>query len=413
MSGRRGWHPSTCAQEAPIPRWVFTIGPRSGDGIQERRRVGYSPRQRGRESPGLWPRQKAPVAQRHTRIHGREESGIPDAGAWLATAPIQTGPGWESLAATGLSTQRLALGLKCRANPCLAPVPGDQPKYVAWSAFRRIVVTVRDDTPPVVSSHDVVPTGWIGAAQRVYAFTATDNVGVMWLEARLDGQRISYSERNCFPAGYNTLPAPCSASAMALLSASVATSTLAEGAHTLTVSAGDEVGNQKDDKHPFVVDRSSPAAPRGLGMVGSGGWHRTNGFDVAWTNPPEHESAPVQKAHYELCPAANRPYDESGCVSAEQSAAEIASLAALRVPDDGSWTLHVSLEDAAGNHDPERRATLPGLQLDSAPPELAFEPVDPGDPARIASARRTRHLVSRTWRSRHGAMVPLPGRRCP
>ncbi|WP_028064225.1 carboxypeptidase-like regulatory domain-containing protein [Solirubrobacter soli] len=306
---------------------------------------------------------------------------VPDTGAWLATAPVQDSGGWKAIATPGMSARRVAVGLRCRANPCLAPLPGYQPKFIAWSAFRRLGVTIRDVAPPRITVLRPPPAGWLSRGRSTVSFTATDNVGVLWLDARLDGKRISFASRDCYPPQMNTVVAPCSSEATPL-AANVDADLLSEGAHALVVVASDVAGNTREETLPIHIDHSAPVAPRGQ-MSAARAWRRENRFDVAWTNPPDTAGAPVARARFRLCPAANPPYAEDGCVSGERTGPGLSALEGLTVPGDGAWTLRLALVDSAGNHDPSRDAVFEGLWLDREPPQANFEPFDPQDPTRV------------------------------
>src|SRR5262249_10801615 len=151
--------------------------------------------------------------------------------------------------------------------------------------FRRLGVVVRDGVSPQVKVNRTLARGWLSQDRPTLSFTAADNVGVQWLEGRLDGKRIAFASRDCLAAQPNVDVAPCSTAA-APLELSFDAAGLSDGPHSLVLSAGDIVGNQGQQVLSFRVDHTAPVAPRGLMPIGSG-WRRENRFDVSWTNPPE------------------------------------------------------------------------------------------------------------------------------
>jgi hypothetical protein len=307
----------------------------------------------------------------------------PDTGSWLALPAIRAPGPWNAVSTPAIASRRVALGLRCRADPCLSPVPGDDPKAIAWAAFRRIAVTVRDDASPAITLNQSLPNGWLNRERPEVSFTSADNVGVLWTEASLDGRRIAYAPRGCYDAATNTSPSPCATTSTPALTVAVDASGLTDGTHTLVLSAGDVAGNVSQDVHEIAVDHNAPAAPRGTSIAAGGGWRRENRFDVSWVNPPEKTAAPIAGARYQLCPADNDPYAQEGCVAGGRDGTGISGIEALSVPRDGTWTLRLALVDSAGNHDEKRDTTFEPLRLDSGTPEIAFETFDERDPGRI------------------------------
>src|SRR4051794_24748350 len=85
----------------------------------------------------------------------------------------------------------------------------------------------------------------------------------------------------------------------------------------------------------------------------------------------------INAAAYQLCPASNQPYDESGCVRGERSGSRLSHIDDLALPASGEWRLRVALRDSAGNLDWNRGADLDRLRLDTGTPVAAFQPFDP------------------------------------
>ena len=103
---------------------------------------------------------------------------------------------------------------------------------------------------------------------------------------------------------------------------------------------------------------------------------------VRWSNPPG-QVAPIARARYRLCPAA-----AATCVDGSRRGHRTSTALRLSVPAPGEYTLRVWLEDAAGNHDPDRASDPVALRFDDEAPAAVFEATDPGDPLRGRRVRR-------------------------
>ena len=101
---------------------------------------------------------------------------------------------------------------------------------------------------------------------------------------------------------------------------------------------------------------------------------------------PIGTEAPVAAAEYVLCPEANAPYNEIGCVSGHREGRDITRLDEIALPSDGAWRLRVALRDAAENFDLDRGADVDGLRLDTLPPEAAFLPLAAETPTQVRLA---------------------------
>ena len=85
-----------------------------------------------------------------------------------------------------------------------------------------------------------------------------------------------------------------------------------------------------------VDDQIAPEAPLSM-SVSPTVWTSTNSFDLSWTNPPEHSG--VAGAHYQVD-------TESEVYIAGDG---ISSLSGIAIPQNGTSTISVWLEDNAGN----------------------------------------------------------------
>jgi hypothetical protein len=314
------------------------------------------------------------------------QRGVWDAnsGGLLAWSPPS--PDWTPMSAQGLAATRIGIGMRCYLALC-GPgiqIAGPNAGNATWDAvtFRNVTVTLRDETRPILAVSQPPPGGWQGREPSPVTFTASDNVGVRALHAFVDDTRIALLDRGCFEPSTNPLPQPCS-DASAPLTAIVDPSRLAHGTHVVSLRAVDAAGNVGERSYSIRVDHNPPGAPRALTLRGGSGWRAENRFAVEWTNPPDAGESAVTIAEYELCPAANPPYDDTGCETGRVSGANLAQIDELHLPGDGEWRLRVSLRDAAGNGDLDRAATVDGLRLDREPPRAIFGTIDPLDPTRV------------------------------
>jgi hypothetical protein len=234
--------------------------------------------------------------------------------------------------------------------------------------------TVVDGSAPsvgVVQEGPLASGAWV-SGRRSFEYETSDNVGVKSASALLGGsvrgtdpRSCDYSQRVPCPNGRGTIE--------------VDTSEAPEGSQPLAVAAEDSAGNRAES--PAVTAHIDNAAP-GVVPVGIGGgeaWRNTNDFDLAWTNPPEPDRAPITAAHYRLCREGG---DE--CVGGDRAGLAIAAIGSLAVPAPGEWSLRLWREDEAGNQETANASESVHLRFDPEPPQLGFETPSADDPTRIS-----------------------------
>jgi len=234
--------------------------------------------------------------------------------------------------------------------------------------------TVVDGSAPsvgVVQEGPLASGAWV-SGRRSFEYETSDNVGVKSASALLGGsvrgsdpRSCDYSQRVPCPNGRGTIE--------------VDTSEAPEGSQPLAVAAEDSAGNRAES--PAITAHIDNAAP-GAVPVGVGGgeaWRNTNDFDLAWTNPPEPDRAPIIAAHYRLCPAGG-----GECIGGDRAGSAIASIGSLAVPAPGEWSLRLWREDEAGNQEMANASEPVHLRFDPEPPQLGFETPSADDPTRIA-----------------------------
>jgi len=264
---------------------------------------------------------------------------------------------------------------------CPTTASGFSPGNRALFSAANVVVRVADWTQPSVRPHSgaLWRAGWHRGYEEAWS-AYTDNVGVMVTRMTIDGapREVQDYRDARWPDWVRCdflRPRPCVDVVPGGLGLN--TATLPDGAHQMRVEAVDAAGNVGSVHHEIHVDNHPPAKPDGLALEGGEGWRSVNDFAVRWSNP-RGQAAPIARARYRLC-------GESGCIDDSRDGEGIGSLR-LPVPGPGMYSLRVWLEDAAGNHDPERASDPVVLRFDDEAPTALFEPVRAEDPLSVAAA---------------------------
>jgi hypothetical protein len=135
------------------------------------------------------------------------------------------------------------------------------------------------------------------------------------------------------------------------------TTQLADGTHTLTLTATDAAHNKSQIATQQITVANDPPPPP-TNLIAAPTQTGSSTFNIAWTNPAD--VAPITEATYQICPASG-----SGAC-AEPLPAPADGPATVTVPGPGLWTLAVWLHDAAGNSNP---ANATHVTLTVAPKE--------------------------------------------
>jgi hypothetical protein len=251
------------------------------------------------------------------------------------------GEGGEPGIITGLSAHQLSAGIVCRAPSGQECVTGAT-QHQMWAAMYGATVTISDPTPPALGT----PSGALwgpGAAGGFHKGSESVTVsaqdvggGVQRILLSADGNPVETYSASCdFTFAQ---PCPLSTGAQTL---TLPTTSLVDGAHTLTLVATDAAGNQSTvASEQVTVDNNPPPPPVGLAAIATQAGGST--FTVTWSDPAG-QVAPITAATYQVCPASG-----SGACSAPV-AAPAAGPATVTVPGPGTWTLAVWLTNAAGN----------------------------------------------------------------
>jgi hypothetical protein len=235
-------------------------------------------------------------------------------------------------------------------------------------------VTIDDPQPPSISlSGRMVSGQWVsGRASQLPDLDAgaSDSSGIHSLQASIETQQPSQA----YSCNWS-LAQPCPARAQMTSTPSVAQ--LADGRHTLRVSAVDAAGNFASAASDVYVD-NTPPDPVVPEIVGGSDWRRTNGFRVLWAEQA-NSTAPITRVHWKVCLA-------NGTCPARSARAvgDVREIPNLQVPAPGEYRLHLWLEDAAGNQREANSAVSVPIRFDPEAPELSFALQDPADPLRVA-----------------------------
>lgn len=265
--------------------------------------------------------------------------------------------------------------------------PTSSPGRLAHATMWNSHVVVDDYTSPRAASLYGVSSGW-NSGTKTLKYNAGDiGGGVEHVNLSVDGdvpQTRVHSCRRVSGGGY-TRPQPCpTSSVVSSFAINSSRGRLDDGSHSLVVTTFDAAGNTSSVRKPFRVDNHAPPAVGSLAVAGGQGWHRRNGFAVAWRNPAAENGAPVAAVRYKLGGPPRNAGDGTRVAGAE------VSRLSLRMPSDGDRPLYVWVEDEAGNSD-FRTARAVRLRLDATAPAAAFQASeDPANPREIRAALRER-----------------------
>ncbi|MBA3867083.1 MAG: hypothetical protein H0X42_12190, partial [Solirubrobacterales bacterium] len=247
----------------------------------------------------------------------------------------------------------------------------------SWSGLRALTITLEDDSPPAAGlGGQLTNPGWHRGTEGVVFWGGELGSGIRYADTSIDGARVNLTEYPCAIAliggewrGTRMQPCPLGPSG----SAPVNTALFSDGLHSIRHCVTDFAANLGcTGDVAIAIDNNPPAHPRSPALSGGDGWRRVDDFDLAWANPDQAPGSPIVGASWRLT-------GPGGYDSGPQFAAgrDRASLADLRVPATGTYSLALWLRDEAGNEAPGSAVAVP-LRLDDAAPSVAFADGDPG-----------------------------------
>jgi hypothetical protein len=243
---------------------------------------------------------------------------------------------------TGLSAHQLTLGIVCQAPPEIECITGAT-LYHAWAAMYGAKVTLTDPTPPALGTPsgplwEPTATGYHKGSESLAVGASDEGGGVQSLTLAVDGQPL---QTYTLPCDF-THPQPCPLSTPAHTFI-VPTGELADGTHTLTLTATDAAGNTTSTSEQITTANQPPPPPSALAATPTQPGSAT--FTATWTLPTG-QVAPITAATFQICPITGT----APCTT--PAAAPATGSLSLTAPGAGSWTLAVWLTNAAGNSSP-------------------------------------------------------------
>ncbi|MHB8492181.1 MAG: hypothetical protein ACYDA6_08245 [Solirubrobacteraceae bacterium] len=135
------------------------------------------------------------------------------------------------------------------------------------------------------------------------------------------------------------------------------TETLADGNHTVTLTAEDPAANSAtSEAHTIAVDNHGPSAPEAFAAEATN--PATFSYHVTWRDPSQADPAPITQTLVRLCART------TGACTAPQEAT--GTSATVGFPSPGPWSIEVALVDEDGKMSPY--ATLP-IEVPAPPVE--------------------------------------------
>ena len=261
--------------------------------------------------------------------------------------------------------QQLWAGVSCDASSCPDSVSAGRAVQMTHVASHAVV---DDYTEPGAPSFSGVSTGW-NSGEKQLTYSASDaGSGVESTTLTIDGSLQRTNKHSCsrLSSGGYTQPVPCALSTGGTFTLNQP-GQLADGRHTLSVRARDAGDRSTARTQEFWVDNNAPGHPIDLEVEGGDGWRSSNDFAVTWENPDQGNGSDIVGAYYRIGSA-----PETGTDGTRVRGESVSRIEDLRVARDGNWTLHVWLEDEAGNKTTASVAEA-SLRLDTTAPSLAFQ----------------------------------------
>ena len=201
----------------------------------------------------------------------------------------------------GYNSPAIFLRLRCGSSSC------SRDSVYGYAGLTGSYITLNDFSAPGIGiTGGPIVSGW-QRGTSVVSYDAYDNSGIKIVRGYLDGQPRTERLRNC---NYNSsVPCPNGGGTLAL-----DTTGLADGAHTLMVTAIDTADNSAADSRTIYSDNTPPASPGSLVLDNGDAWRPTNTFSLRWSNPSQTAS-PIVAVAYTLCPAANAAGNWKGCTN--------------------------------------------------------------------------------------------------
>jgi hypothetical protein len=261
---------------------------------------------------------------------------------------------------------------------CVRPAGCDRSNYNAADS-NTMLLTLDDPSPPVVSVVEGALTSgrWVRGPQPVAWSTSEAGSGLRDEHLRVDGAEAWGADyRSACDLGSTEASGefarsfqPCPLGGPFPHTATLDTSTLADGAHTATVCAQDLAqaqgidgsGGETCEAKTIRTDNTPPAAPLSLAIGSANPARYLSTFSASWGLTP-NPGSPITNVHWWITDAAGNTVVPEQVVSATDPT----GLASISGPATaGTYALHVALEDEVGFVGPAATAAIPH---DTTPP---------------------------------------------
>ena len=239
-----------------------------------------------------------------------------------------------------MNTDALEFGVSCdSATTC---GNGASSIHLALATLFGATITITDNgLPTVTNAGGSLLAGGTLTGTRTATLDAADASGISAVRVYVDGVQRASSTRTC---DY-TYAKPCSDAPGSSLN--VNTAQLSDGSHSVELAAVDAAGQERrSTPQTITVDNTAPVLPAGLAPADAQPQNAA-AFTVNWMNPGG-QVAPIAAVHWQLC--------SPGC-GPIQTIASAATTLSGTVPSEGTHTVRVWLEDAAGNTTDANAAT--------------------------------------------------------
>lgn len=251
-------------------------------------------------------------------------------------------------------------------SACTRPAGDYCPATESVVSYSDLFVTADDDTPPDVNLYLPDANTWLNALPNGEIFALDPESGI---------DRAVFSANDSESTNYfcNGLASPfgCPISATAYDGSGVP---LVEGRNNVTIETFNRASLSTTKQLSFLYDSVAPAHPVNLRALDtSGGWLIGDNMRLRWKNTSElvetSTESGISSAIVDI-----QPSDPPPVWGPEQSAREFAGSgidsAALTLPWPDTWTVRVTLVDAAGNKSEPEPITIDNEDPFMSPPTI-------------------------------------------
>jgi hypothetical protein len=274
---------------------------------------------------------------------------------------------------------------------CVRPAGCDRTNYNAVDA-NGFVFILNDDSPSEVSmagDSAILQGQWMRGIHGVYWQSADKGSGMRDERVKVDGSPVHLVDNQarslCNATSTQTNGEfsrtfqPCPTGGPWASEWDLDTSTLSDGAHSLSVCTQDYgqymglqgTGGETCDVRTIRVDNHPPGAPAGLEVTSANAARYLPEFGAHWQLPPDSGS-PITNVHYNIVNAANE------VVVAEKtvSGTNLSALSKIEGPSQaGDYRIRLWLEDEVGFQGSASTAPIPhDTTPPAAPQELNITP---------------------------------------